>query len=116
MSEAVTGQSAVDPPALDAHARLLEVSLDNALEISSVLTEIRSVLPDQWQHSGLGSFASAAGIFERYAAARAELLESMAATVEKLREAPALLEQAAENYRQTEWENESLMRHQGGGS
>lgn len=114
MSEAVTGASAVDPPALDAHARLLEVSLGNVLDIRSELTDIGSVLPDHWQHSGLGSFARAVAVFERYAAARAGLLENMTATVEKLREAPQLLEQVAENYRQTEWANESLMRRQGG--
>jgi uncharacterized protein YukE len=115
MSEAVTGTSAVDPPALDAHARLLEVSLGNALQISSELTEIRAVLADHWQHSGLGSFGGAGAVYERYAAARAQLLETIASTVESLREAPELLEQIAENYRQTEWANESLMRRQGGG-
>src|SRR5215211_2593910 len=98
MSEAVTGTSAVDPPALDAHARLLEVSLGNALQIRSELTEIASVLADDWQHSGLGSFASAAAVYERYAAARARLLEAMTSTVDTLRDAPELLEQIAENY------------------
>jgi hypothetical protein len=114
MSEAVTGTSAVDPPALDAHARLLEVSLGNALAIHGELDEIASVLADDAQHSGLGSFASAVAVYERYAAARAKLLQAMTSTVDTLREAPELLEQIAENYRQTEWANESLMRRQGG--
>jgi len=115
MAEAVTDGSAVDPPALDAHARLVEVSLGNALEISGALTDISSVLAEHSQHSGLGSFAAAVTVFERYAAARAKLLDSMTSTVDKLRDAPELLEQVAENYRQTEWANESLMRRQGGG-
>jgi hypothetical protein len=114
MSEAVTGASAVDPPALDAHARLLEVSLGNALDIRSELTGIDSVVADHWRNSGFGSFARAVAVFERYAVARDGLLDLMTSTVDKLRDAPQLLEQAAENYRQTEWANESLMRQQGG--
>ena len=114
MSEAVTGASAVDPPALDAHARLLEVCLGNALEIRDGLATIESVLSDHWQHSSFGSFARAIGVAQRYATARAQLLQSVTSLVDNLREAPALLEQIAENYRQTEWANESLMRRQGG--
>jgi uncharacterized protein YukE len=114
MSEAVTGTSAVDPPALDAQARLLEVSLGNALQIRDELEGISSVLADDWQHSGFGSFAQAVAVFERYSAARARVLETVTSVVDKLRDAPQLLEQVAENYRQTEWANESLMRRQGG--
>jgi hypothetical protein len=114
MSEADTGASAVDPPALDAHARLLEVSLANAQEIRGDLTGIGATVADDWQHSGFGSFSRAVAVFERYAAARAGLLETMASTVDALHEAPHLLEQAAECYRQTEWANENLMRRQGG--
>jgi hypothetical protein len=114
MSEADTGASAVDPPALDAHARLLEISLGHALEIRSEATGIESVVADDWRHSGFGSFARAVAVFERYATARANLLESLTSVVDRLRDAPEILEQIAENYRQTEWANESLMRRQGG--
>ena len=64
------------------------------------------MLADDWQHSGLGSFASAVAVFERYSAARAKLLAAMTSMVDELRDAPELLEQIAENYRQTEWANE----------
>lgn len=114
MSEAVTGTSAVDPPALDAHARLLEVSLGNILAIRGDLADIATVLADHWQHSGFGSFSAAVAVYERYAASRSQLVATMESTVESLRDAPEVLEQIAENYRQTEWANESLMRRQGG--
>lgn len=115
MSEAATGTS-VDPPALDAHARLLEVSLDSALDIHGELEGISAVLADDWQHSGLGSFSEATAVYERYAHARSQLLQTITSVVESLREAPEVLEQIAENYRQTEWANESLLRRQGGGA
>lgn len=115
MSEAVTGTS-VDPPALDAHARLLEVSLGSALDILGELEGVSAVLADDAQRSGLGSFSGAVAVYQRYAAARSQLLQTAAAVVQSLRGAPEVLEQIAENYRQTEWANESLMRRQGGGS